>query len=193
MADKEKKPLSTIHKRNLFGIGHYTLKYGAWAAPAVPAGIIIGVNFEDWFINSGNGVQLGFGFTSLALSIVLTYFAIAKKKKILEKVSAFWLVAILIVCWALSLLFLASIAQDLGTSLMWIALGVFVGAAMDETDTRIIKPKSDDYKGLVDEFHLDKRSERKRLREEARRKQAEEEAKQEALKKEEKQKRQAVD
>ena len=179
---KEKKKLSTLHKRNWLKVGRYGLKGGAYAAPLVPVVTMVGINWQEWFIESKNGIHVATGFIMLIVSTLLTYLSIAKKKNLLKEVSAFWNVAIIIICWAVSLLFLSSILSDLGFMLLYIGFGLVGSAIMDETEARVIEPKYEFYKGLVTEYGLDKREVRKQEKLNAKRVQAQKEAELEARK-----------
>ncbi len=179
---KEKKKMSTLHKRNWLKVGKVGLKGGAYAAPFVPMVVMTGINWDEWFIQSKSGIHVATGFIMLIVSTLLTYLSIAKKKNLLEKVSAFWNVAIIVICWAVSLLFLSSILSDLGFMLLYIGFGVIASACMDEVEARIIEPKYQEYKQLVSDYGLDKREVRKKEKEIQRRKQAEQEAELEARK-----------
>ena len=180
---KERKKMSTLHKRNAFKFGGYGLKGGSYAAPLVPVVTMVGINWNEWFIQSKQGWQVGTGFIMLIISTLLTYLAIAKKKNLLTKVSAFWSVAIIIICWATSFLFLSSILHELGFMLLYIGFGLIASACMDEVDQRVMKPKYEFYKGLVTEYGLDKREVRKQAKLEAKRLQAQQEAEIEAQRK----------
>ncbi len=173
--EKEKKPKSkTLAKRNGLRAAKYSLKAGAFAAPVVPIVVETAINWDEWFNNS-NGIHVGTGFIMMVISTLLTYLAVAKKKKLLEKFSAFWSVAIILVCWAVALLFLSSILQELGFLLLYISFGVVASAIMDETEDRVVEANLTFYEGLVAENGLDRKQEKK----EQKRKLAEREAKRE--------------
>lgn len=173
---KEKKKMSTLRKRNWLKVGRYGIKGGTYAAPIIPVIAMIGINWDEWFIKSRSGVFVGFGFLMLIVSTLLTYLSIAKKKMLFEKISAFWNVTIIVICWAVSLLFLSSIASQLGFILLYIGFGTLASAILDETEERVIEPKYEFYKGLVTEYGLDKKEVRKQAKLEEKRKQAQMEA-----------------
>ena len=177
----ERRPKSkTLAKRNWLKAGKYVLKVGSVGAPLVPVAVETGIHWDEWFNNSG-GIHVGMGFIMLALSTLLTYMSIAKKKKLLEKFSAFWSVAIILVCWASALLFLSSILHQLGFMLLYIAFAVIASAVMDETETRVVEKELEFYNRLVDENGLDRRAEKKKAKVEAKRALAKEEAEKEKV------------
>ena len=179
---KEKKKMSTLHKRNWLKVGSVGLKGATYGAPIVAVGIMTGINWNEWFVQSRSGVFVGFGFLFTIISTLLTYLSIAKQKKIIEKLSGFWNTAIIVICWAIALLFLSSIASQLGYILLYIGFSLIASAVMDETETRLVEPKYQEYKQLVSDYGLDKREVRKKEKELQRRKQAEQEAELEARK-----------
>lgn len=174
---KEKKPMTTLHKRNALRLGARSLKTLSYGAPVIPVSIMVGINWDEWFVKSGQGWSVSMGFIMLILSTLLTYLSIAKKKKLIEKFSAFWNVALIVICWAISFLFLSSILRELGMMLLYIGFSLVGAAISDEVETRVIEPKLSFYQGLVSEYGLDKKEERRKAKLEAKRKQAEEEAK----------------
>lgn len=174
---KEKKPKSrTLRKRNSLRAAKYSLKAGAYVAPLVPVAVETGIHWQDWFSTSA-GFHVGSGFVMLMLSALLTYLAIAKKKRLLEKFSAFWGVAIIIASWAVSLLLLSSILHQIGMMLVYIALSVMASATMDEVETRAVEKELAFYEKLVSENGLDPRQVAKEAKREEKRRLAEEEAK----------------
>ena len=179
---KERKKMSTLHKRNWLRLGSFGCKGATYASPAVAVSILVGINWNEWFVQSRSGVFVGFGFLFTIISTLLTYFSIAKQKKLIEKLSAFWNVAIIVICWAIALLFLSSIASQLGYILLYIGFSLIASAIVDETETRLIEPKYEFYKGLVTEYGLDKREVRKQEKLNAKRVQAQKEAELEARK-----------
>lgn len=176
-----KKPKSkTLSKRNGLRVAKYSLKAGTYAAPLVPVAVETGIHWDEWFNNS-NGFHVGGGFIMLILSTLLTYLMVAKKKKLLEKFSAFWSVAIILICWATSLLLLSSILHQIGFMLLYIAFAIVGSAIMDETETRVIEENLSFYEGLVKDNNLDPRQEKKQAKIAEKRRLAEEEAKREKV------------
>ncbi len=176
---KKKKPTTTLSKRNGFKTLKYTVKTLEYVAPFIPVATIVGINFEEWFIENQDGFKVAGGFIMLIISTLLTYLAIAKKKNLLKDFSAFWSVAIILLCWGLSILLLTSIFAELGNMLLYIGFGVIASACLDETEIHYIEKKYAFYQDLVIKNGLDKKVERKRIKEELAKKQAEEEAKRE--------------
>ena len=176
---KEKKPKSkTLAKRNALRFAKHSLKAGTYIAPVVPVAIETGINWDEWFNNS-NGFHVGSGFIMLILSTLLTYLMVAKRKKLLEKLSAFWSVAIILVCWATSLLLLSSILHQIGFMLLYISFAIVGSAIMDEVETHVVEENLAFYTGLVSENELDRKEERKKEKAEAKRRLAEREAERE--------------
>ncbi len=179
---KERKKMSTLHKRNALRFGKYALKTTSYAAPVVPVGIEVGMNFDEWFIKNNQGIHVAFGFIMLIFSTVLTYLSIAKHKKLFEKYSAFWQVALILICWAVAFLFLSSILNQLGMMLLYIGLSLIASATADEVDNHVIEEKLTFYQGLVSEYGLDKREVRRKEKKEEKIKQAKLEAELESRK-----------
>lgn len=173
--------MTTFGKYRSLKAAKWSLKSLAYGAPAIPAGVMIGLNWDEWVKEAGDGWSLGFGFASLLVSVIITYITIAKRKNILSHVSPLFGAAVIVACWAVSLLFLGKILTDLGYTLLAIAGGVLFGAACDETETRVVEKKVAFYKGLVDENRLDRRQEKRRLKEEKEAEKAKEEAAHQAV------------
>lgn len=178
---KEKKPKSkTLAKRNGLRAAKRSLNIGSYVAPVVPVAIETGINWDEWFNNS-NGFHVGSGFIMLILSTLLTYLMVAKKKKLLEKFSAFWSVFIILVCWATSLLLLSSILHQIGFMLLYISFAVIASAVMDEVNTRVVERNLVFYEELVKENGLDPKQTKKEAKIAEKRRLAEEEAKREKV------------
>ncbi len=173
---KQRKPMTTVAKRNWLSFADKATRVGYYGAPLVPVAVMVGINWDEWFVKSHNGWTVGGGFIMLVLSTLLTYFAIAKKKKLFEQFSAFWSVAIILVSWAVALLLLSRLLSDLGFMLLYIAFGVVGSAILDETDTRVLKPKAEFYANLCRDTGLDAKEEKRKAKEAAAKVQAEAEA-----------------
>lgn len=177
--NNEKKPKSkTLSKRDGLRVAKYSLRFGMFASPFVPVAVETGINWNEWFNNS-NGLHVGFGFISLVVSTLLTYLMIAKKKKLFENFSAFWSVAIIVICWATAFLLLSSILHQIGFTLLYIGLAVIPSAVMDEVDTRVVEKDLALYSQLVSENGLDEKESRRQRKIEAKKRLAEQEAERE--------------
>lgn len=174
---KNKRPRSkTLAKRNALKVAKTSLHAAKYAAPLVPVGIEVGINWDEWFNNS-NGFFVGSGFIMLMLSTFLTYLAVGKKKKLFEKFSAFWNVAIILFCWGTSFMLLSSILHQIGFIFVFLGFSIVASAIADETETHLVDGSLAYYQELVDTNGLDMRAERRKAKREAKRKLAEEEAK----------------
>lgn len=179
---KERKKMSTLHKRNWLNVGHKSLFLAKYSAPVVPAVVTTAINWEDWFVKSNSGFHVSMGFIFTIISVLLTYFSIAKKKKLIEKVSAFWSVAIIVICWAIAFIFLSLVFHDIGMILLYIGFSLLGSATFDEFDTHLVIPAWEENKSLVSEYGLDKREVRRKEKKEERIKQAKLEAELESRK-----------
>lgn len=175
----QKKPKSkTLAKRNGLRVAKYSLKAGQYIAPVTPIAVETGINWQEWFVNS-NGFKVGMGFVMIAVSTLLTYFSIAKKKKLFEGRSAFWSVAVLVISWGLAAILLANILNQLGYMMLYIGFSCAASAVMDETETLAVEKKLAEYSDLVSTYGLDSSEVKKKEKAEKRRQLAEEEAQRE--------------
>ena len=163
----------TYYKR--WKAGHFALYGGKYLIPCVPAAVITGVNWDEWFVNAG--ASLPFGFASLLIAVIATIVAISSKDKILEKkVSPLFTIALVMAIWAISFMFLANIFQQIGQMLLWTVAGIVGGGIADQVDKSLITERVNEYKELIEENSLNKSSKKR----EERRQKAKEEARKEA-------------
>lgn len=171
---KEKKKKTTKQVYNKWRAAKWGLKAGTYTAPLIPEAVILGVNWNEWLAES-NSWSLGAGFSSLLVTIVLTIWGIAKKDELMKKtVSPLFYLSIVMVMWAIVLMFLSSIASSFGTMLFYSAAGICAGACCDQVNKSKVIPECEWYKQMMKEVGLDKA--------ENKRKERREKARQEALK-----------
>lgn len=174
-----KKQRTTLQQRNRFRRLKYSMKMMSYSLPLVPVFTMIGINWNEWFITAQDGLRVASGFLFLVVSTLFTYLSIAKKKKLLEKASAFWNVSIIIICWGITLLFLSNILSDLGMMLLYIGFGIIASACLDETETRLVEDKYQFYQKLVTDNGLDTKENKKKAKLLKAQEQAKKEAEQE--------------
>ena len=171
MAKKQKsKTLSTYRKFKATDIG---LKVGVFVAPIIPAVVVTGVNWEKWWGEAN--VSLPFGFACLLLTIASTVLGIMKSDTIIKKkdIGLFYLTFVFILI-GVTCIFLASLFSQIGYMFLYTAAGLGTSAVEFVVDERIIQPRRDFYKKLVEDNALDPKSRRKLEKQ----RRAEEEAKQ---------------
>lgn len=171
---KKKIKSKTISKYRKLKITSYLLKAGTYMCPFIPATIITYVNFDSWFIENNNGLSIGFGFGSLLISILITIIGVMKRDDFLkENISALFSMTVILACWGISFLFLASIANQFGYMLLYSCLGLIGSATCDQINKTKISKDISFYKELISENDLDAK--------ERKRKEKKEKARQEAL------------
>lgn len=182
MENKKKTP-STLKTYRRWKALKTTLHISTYTLPVIPAGVMVGLNWEEWIAQTGNGWSLGLGFGSLLVALIITIVGVAKKDKILsEKVSPLFYLAGALCIWAISFMFLASIMDEFGKMLLYTSFGLIGSASADQVAKVVIKPQVDFYKKLVEENGLDPRLVAKEKRRQAKIEKAKAEAKAEAEK-----------
>lgn len=150
------KKTPTQKKYSSWKTTKYVLKASTYVVPLVPEGIILGINWNEWFTVS-NSWSIGLGFGSLLVTIMVTILGIAKRDDVVkENISPMFYLAGLMAMWAVSLMFLASIAQNFGTMLLYTAAGICGGATCDQINKTVVAEKVKMYKEILVEVGLDK-------------------------------------
>lgn len=169
----EKKPkLKTIQMRDRWRAGKWALNAGVFACPLIPASVILGINWDEWFNKAG--VSLPFGFASLLVTVVGTILAILNSDTVFKKGDiALFVIGALLALVGVTDLFLASLLTTMGY--MWlIAGGGLVGSATCyKVEKKVIEPNLQMYQSLIEQNCLDAKSRRQAKREEQARKDAE--------------------
>lgn len=159
MAKKVKSKTKTKFRK--WKAAKYSLYAGTYLLPLTPAVVITGVNWNEWF-NKENSWSIGMGFGMLLLTVLITIIGVAKRDKILnEKVSSLYYLAAVLACWAVVLMFLASIANQFGYMLLYTCFGLLGGATCDQVRKSKVDGEVLFYKELLIENGLDA-NERKR-------------------------------
>ena len=180
-AKKPKKQKTTLEKAKAWKRGYLALKAGQFASPIVPFGVILGINWSDWFgAGASEGWSIGLGFGMLAVATVLAIAEVMRKDELVKtKVSFVFYISIVFVLVGFSFKLLASIMNEMGNYFLYIACGLLGGGGIDQINQAFVRPKSDFYANLVEENGLDKSSARKLLDAEQAKKEGEEKRKQE--------------
>lgn len=177
MAKEKSKTKSSYRKWNTV---KWSLYAGTYTLPLVPAGIVTGVNWNEWF-NKENSWSIGLGFGMLLITVLITIIGVAKRDKIMsEKVSSLYYLAAVLACWAIVLMFLASIANQFGYMLLYTCFGLLGGATCDQVRKSKVDGEVEFYKQLLIDNGLLESERRKRQRQELARREAQNEAKRRA-------------
>lgn len=179
MARKEKSATKSAYRK--WNAAKWSLYCGTYACPLVPAVAITAVHWEEWF-QKDSGWSIGLGFGSLLLTVLLTIIGVAKRDKILnEKVSSLYYLSGILACWAIVLMFLASIANQFGYMLLYTAMGLLGGATCDQIRKSKVDSEVMFYRELICDVGLDDRLRKRNEKREKARREAEEEAKRRAV------------
>lgn len=171
------KTKSTYRKWNT---AKWSLYAGTYVLPLTPAAIITAVNWDEWF-NKENNWSIGLGFGMMLVTVLITIIGVAKRDKILnEKVSSLYYLAAILACWAIVLMFLASIANQFGFMLLYTCFGLIGGATCDQVRKSKVDEEVKFYKELVQEAGLDIREQKRKEKKEKARQEALNEAKRRA-------------
>lgn len=177
MGNKPQSKTVTSYKK--YNAAKYALTAGAFVCPLVPASVVTAINWEEWFAKSSS--SLPFGFACLLLTVITAIIGVLKSDVVLKKVDiALYFFGGVLILIGLTCIFLASLFTEMGWLWIYTASGVLGSGVCVTVNNKVIKPIIDDYKGLIDEFALDKKSQRKAQRLERARREAEAEAKQQA-------------
>ena len=178
---KEKKEKTTLQYYKSWKATKYALYGTKWVAPVVPATIITGVNWEEWF--NKQGATLPSGLAMLLISILLTILAMSKKDEVVEKkVSYMFYLAGILAIWGVAFMLLASIMDQMGMMLIFTCIGIVGGASADQVNKSLVNDRLLEYKQLIDENCLDPKSTEKAKRKEKAIRERQEKAKLEAEK-----------
>ncbi len=174
MAKFKSKTISTYRK---WSVAKWSCYGGMYVLPLVPASVMTGINWEQWFKNCGP--SLPFGFITLLLGVVMTLIGIAKRDEIFKQnISGLFYFALVFAVLGLSFKFLSNICNQMGDMFLLTTIGIISGATSDQVNKSLITPRVKEYKKLIEDNCLDTRSMKKRERKER----AEREAKEEAAK-----------
>lgn len=162
-AKKEKKARTTLQKYTLWHRWSIALEVTKYAMPAIPFGVILGINWSDWFGNNeSQGWSIGVGFGMLIVSTVMAIVEIMKKDEIAKtNVSMLYYISIVFVLVGFSFKLLASIANEFGDMFLYVSCGIVGSGCVDQVNKAWISKKAAFYKKLVEDNELDDRIARK--------------------------------
>lgn len=163
MAKKEK---TTLQEYNKWKKIHYSFKYGKYLAPLIPATVITGINWNEWF--NQQGLSLPFGFATLLIAILGSIFAYSKSENESNNnnVSPFFYIGAILAMLGISFALLANILSQMGLMFLFTVMGIFGGGGLDQFDRTLVVNNLAEYKGLVETNQLDKKSQKRAYREE---------------------------
>ena len=150
------KRLPTVKQMNKYRGASIGLKCASYGCCLVPAGVIVGVNWNDWFAQADDGkVSIGLGFGMLIVSTLLSVIMVMKRdKEFMKKYSPMFYVALLVLCWGATFALLSALAKEFASMLIYVGIGVACGAICDEVNIAAIKPRYEKYKKLVFDYGL---------------------------------------
>lgn len=189
MAEEEKKQdTTTVGKRNRWKKFNLTLRILTYVSPLLPASIIFGVNYNNWFHQGGGGISLPTGMMFLLVAIGLSVVIILKKdEEALKKVSPLLYASAVVGLLGLAFKALSSVNIDIGNMFLWSAAGLLVGFTADQVRKMFVVPKLEYYQKLVDKYELDDAAKAKAEDIERAKAEAEKQAQEEAEEKKKKQ------
>lgn len=155
---KEYETIKTLKKyRNL----KYGLKAGTYASCLVPFGVILGVNWQEWFAKSDEGsVSIGVGFGMLLVATISTIVCVMKRdEEFMKKFSPLLYAAVVCAMWAVAFMFLATVMNEMGKMFMYTAIGIASGAAIDETNRVVVCERYEIISKIAEENGLTKKGE----------------------------------
>jgi len=176
MSKKQKTTLQIYKKKKKERIA---LRIGKYGLCAVPMTVVTAVNWDEWFAKTSG--SLPFGFCTLLVALLTTIYAISKKDNEKdEKVSSLYFICALLCVWGVSFLLLSNILYTMGEMFLFTAIGVACGGTCDQINMSYMNASIDEYKRLVEENCLDKKSLAKQERQEKAKREREAQAKAEA-------------
>ena len=178
---KPRKTKTTLEKSKSWKRGNNALKAGQFISPIVPFGVILGINWSDWFgEGASEGWSVGLGFGMLVIATVLAVVEIMKKDELVKtKVSFVFFIAVVFLLFGLSFKLLAAIMNEMGNYFAYIAFGIFGGGAIDQCNQALVKPRVDFYSKLVQDNGLSRSGARELLEAQQAQKEGEEKRKKE--------------
>lgn len=157
-----------------------TMHVGTYLFPLVPSGIQIYMNWNAWFQTS-NKWSVGMGFGSLLVTVLITIVGVAKRDEILKQsISPIFFLALVMACWGITLMFLASIADQFGAMLLFTSFGILGGAVCDQVNKAKVSKEVEFYKKTLTDTGLLRSAQKEKERKAKIRLLAEEEAKRRA-------------
>lgn len=178
---KQKKPkLKTISMYRRWSFGKYALFTGAFLCPVIPAAVVTGINWDEWFNNSS--ISLPFGFACLILTVIFAIFGILKSDVIFKKHDiALFVLGGFFACVGFTCLFLANLSAQIGYMWIYVSLGLLGSGVCVVVENKVFEPNIIMYKKLISENCLDVKSKRAKKREEQARRDAELDAQHQAV------------
>ena len=159
------KAPTTIREYRKWKAIHLAAQAGVFVFPVIPAAIVTGINWNDWFANAGPSLPLG--FITLVASVVMGVVGMIKKKELFGgAVTGVLYVALLFACVGMSFKFLASLCNEIANMVLYIAAGILCAAVGDQADKTLVEPMVEEYKGLIEANCLDTKSKARKRRKE---------------------------
>lgn len=157
MLKANKKETSTLTYYKRWKAAKGTLNVAKFVAPCVPAAIITGINWDEWFVQTNGGLPVG--FATLLIGIFASIYGYCNKDKIIkESISPFFFITTIMAIFGVSFLLLANIMQTMGLTFLYTCIGLLSGGIMDQVNKTTVESRVKEYKQLVEENCLDTKS-----------------------------------
>lgn len=162
MAKKVKS--KTVRTRNALAVTNKVMWGAKFGMPFVPATIMTIINWDEWFAQTNGGLPLG--FLTLVVATIISIIGIMKKDALVQKnVSPLFVFALALFCVAASFLWLSNVMYQAGMMFLWTACAVVAAAVDDQVQKSVVEPNLAFYKDLVIRGGLDKKTEKKKNKE----------------------------
>lgn len=155
---KARKQKTTVQKHAFWRNWSVALTGAKFAAPLVPFGTVLGVNWNEWVGESASqGWSIGIGFGMLIVATLSALIGIWKKDELAKnKVSGLLYVTIIFLVIGFGFKLLASIMSEMGNMFLYVACGLAGSFSIDQVDRMAIQPKVAFYADLVEKNGLSK-------------------------------------
>lgn len=174
-----KKERTTLQEYKKYKRIDRGLKAGVVVTPTIPAFVITGINWQNWFGKAG--VALPLGLSAVLASTVIAIIAVLRSDTVFKKKDLILLtIGLVFAVLGIVNMFFASIAMQLAQINFSIALACVASFVEFKVDVKAIQPKVLEYQELVETYALDPKSAAKKERAEKAKAEAEAKAKKEA-------------
>ena len=180
MAKKEKKEVTTLQHLRRWKAANTAIRAGMYLCPVVPTGIVMGLNWQEWFCkDASQGWSIGIGFSMLLVAFLSAIVGMVKKDDVLrQKLGGFLYLAVLFAVIGVSLKLLSNILGELGNYFLYIAASLLGSVGCSTLSDKWSGEWVKFYSGIAEENGLTSpAAKRKAAKEQAAREAAERESK----------------
>jgi len=163
MAKKERKtkekPSKTVRDYRKWRNVHVALKATEYAAPFVPFGVTLGVNWGSFFPETGgNHTSVGIGLVLAVASLAMSVLAVSKKDTdFMKKIGPIIPIAFAFIAWGVVCILLSTVLMELGKALASTGAGLIASAVADTVDNAYVGERYGFLRNLTDENGLSKK------------------------------------